>query len=283
MSPGGDLLRHDAELRQDHAAEAADAELEPSEVVDRVDLLAVPAAHLHADIAAPERHDVVLPEHLAQQLEPAAVVQPGVLLARVEAEGEARIEGEGRVLADEERGQRVAALDGAGLHRVEHLQRRHDLAGGDGADGERPRSARRRAGRRLRRAVHRVQALRPAGLQAPAQLAASGPRWPGLPPSAAPHRLGQKSRLFISSSVEIIAAQCPFDLRSHVLACLLHVDRRPVSRNAVTCCGNRDHQRHHQQLQSDPGQRAPIDVLARAPAAARCRAGRTARSRTAGA
>src|ERR1700730_4541336 len=49
---GRDLLRHHAELGENGAAEPADAELEALEVVDAVDLLAVEAAHLHADIAA---------------------------------------------------------------------------------------------------------------------------------------------------------------------------------------------------------------------------------------
>src|SRR4029077_3763268 len=49
---GGDLQRDHTELRQDHAAESADPKLEPFEVVDRVDLLAIEAPHLHADIAA---------------------------------------------------------------------------------------------------------------------------------------------------------------------------------------------------------------------------------------
>ena len=51
---GRDLLRHDAELRQHLAAEAADAELEALQVIDRVDLLAEEAAHLGAGIAAGE-------------------------------------------------------------------------------------------------------------------------------------------------------------------------------------------------------------------------------------
>ena len=48
----GDLLRHDAELLDHLAGKAADAHLEALEVGDRVDLLAEPAAHLHAGIAA---------------------------------------------------------------------------------------------------------------------------------------------------------------------------------------------------------------------------------------
>ena len=48
----GDLLRHHAELRDDLAGKAADAHLEALQVGDRVDLLAEPAAHLGAGVAA---------------------------------------------------------------------------------------------------------------------------------------------------------------------------------------------------------------------------------------
>src|SRR5262245_64837260 len=87
----GDLLRYHAELRQDHAAEPADPKLEPLEVVDRVDLLAVEAAHLHAHIAAGDRQDAVLLHDAAHELEPAAGIHPSLLLAGVEPERHARI------------------------------------------------------------------------------------------------------------------------------------------------------------------------------------------------
>ena len=46
----------------------------------------VPARHLRAAVAAREIDDVVLLEHLAHELEAAAVVHPGVLSASVQAE-----------------------------------------------------------------------------------------------------------------------------------------------------------------------------------------------------
>ena len=52
------------------------------------------------------------------------------------AERHGRAEGEGRVLAEVVVGRGVAHLDGAVLHGVEHLQARHDLAGGEDADLE---------------------------------------------------------------------------------------------------------------------------------------------------
>jgi hypothetical protein len=62
------------------------------------------------------------------------VLHPGDLLAGVEAEGQAGIEGEGRVLADVEIGQGVGALDRAALDCVEHLGPADDLAGREDLD-----------------------------------------------------------------------------------------------------------------------------------------------------
>ncbi len=62
------------------------------------------------------------------------MLHPGDLLAGVEAEGQAGIEGEGRVLADVEIGQGVAALDRAALDRVEHLGPADDLASREDLD-----------------------------------------------------------------------------------------------------------------------------------------------------
>ena len=50
----GKLLRHHAQLLQDLPGETADAHLQPLQIVDGVDLLAEPAAHLTAGIAGEE-------------------------------------------------------------------------------------------------------------------------------------------------------------------------------------------------------------------------------------
>src|SRR4030095_1892520 len=121
---------------QDHAAEPADPKLEPLEVVDRVDLLAIEAAHLHAHIAAGDRKDAVLLHYAAHELQPAAGVHPSLLLAGVEPERHAGIECKCRVFADIERGQRMTALARTGLRGVPNLQRRHDLAAGKDLDIE---------------------------------------------------------------------------------------------------------------------------------------------------
>jgi hypothetical protein len=97
-------------------------------------------------------------------------VHPGELLARVEAEGHTGVEGDRRILAEEERAQHVRHFNGAVLHGVEHLQRRHDLARGGRTDREAPFAQRGDAAREvLRRALHRVEAFRPHGGHAPAR------------------------------------------------------------------------------------------------------------------
>ena len=96
----GDLLRHHAELLQRLAGPAADAELETLEIIDGLDLLAEPAAHLAAGIAAKQRIDIGLLVELVHQLGAVAVVEPGILLAGVEAERNGAEQRPGRILAD---------------------------------------------------------------------------------------------------------------------------------------------------------------------------------------
>ncbi len=93
---------------------------------------------------------------------------PGVLLSRGEAPGNAGVERQDRALAGVEVARRVADVDGALLHGVHHLEDRHQLAGGVGAQGER--AARERLeplGERLGGAEQRVQGPREARGQAP--------------------------------------------------------------------------------------------------------------------
>ncbi len=132
----GDLLRHHAELRHDLAGEAADAQLQALQVVDRLDLLAEPAAHLGAGMAHQEGGHLVFLVELAHQLEPAAEIDPRIVLAGVEAERQRGVEGEGRILADIVVGRGVAALDRLVLDGVDDLQAGDDLAGGEDADLE---------------------------------------------------------------------------------------------------------------------------------------------------
>ena len=102
------------------------------------------------------------------------MVEPGVLLARHQAERHRRVEGERRVLAGVVVGSAVAELDRALLDGVEHAQGRNQFAGGVGAHAEAALGqALDPVGEDLRGAEDRVQAAREAGGQAPGQ---AGPR-----------------------------------------------------------------------------------------------------------
>ena len=62
----------------DAAGETGNAHLETLEVLDLLDRLAEPAGHLHAGIAAQERHQIEFVVDLAPQFETAAVVHPAI-------------------------------------------------------------------------------------------------------------------------------------------------------------------------------------------------------------
>ena len=163
-----DELRHNAELCKHQPGHAADAHLHALQVGDGLDLFAEPAAHLAAGVARENRlHPVLFHERL-QRLLTAAVIPPGIRLPRVRAEAYGAGKRERRILAEVVVERRVAELDGACLHCIEHLQRRHDFAGGEGADlefavGELAHAAR----NEVRAAEERVQALGPACGKAP--------------------------------------------------------------------------------------------------------------------
>src|SRR3546814_17225323 len=87
-------------LDQHLAGEAADTHLEAIQVLDGLDFLTEPAAHLRAGVAGHEVDAVVALEELAHQLHAAAEHHPGILLAPVQDERDGGVEGESRVLAD---------------------------------------------------------------------------------------------------------------------------------------------------------------------------------------
>src|SRR5205085_6698990 len=124
----GELLRHDADLLQYLAGDTADAEFEARQIGNRLDLLAEPATHLGAGVAAGETDHTELLEELIAELHAAALIPPGVLLARVEAERHRRVDRKGRILADIIVGDGMAHLDGAVGGRIERLQARRELA-----------------------------------------------------------------------------------------------------------------------------------------------------------
>ena len=180
MSPPGDLLRHGAELRHHEAGEAGDAELQALEVGDRLDLLAEPAAHLGARVAARQAVHVVLGVELVQQVVAAALIQPGVHLARVEPEGERRADGEGRVLAEIVIRTGMGHLDGGIADRVRDLRAarrsRRLRSTGSGICRRWPRSRIWRRSRPLRRSCRGISGSRTAGATAGRAKTA---RWPG--------------------------------------------------------------------------------------------------------
>src|SRR4029079_7076424 len=118
----GDLLRHDAELGKHMAAHARDTELEALEIVDGLDLLAEPAAHLRAGIAAQDRMRLERLQRLVAELGAAAERPPGMLMAMVHAERRAGGVSKRRLLADVEIERGLRHLDGRRAHRIERLQ-----------------------------------------------------------------------------------------------------------------------------------------------------------------
>ncbi len=120
------------------AAQARDAHLEPLEVAQAVDLAVEPATHLHARIAGGERHQVVLRVELAPEGQSFAGQQPAVELLAVHAEGHRGEKLRCRNLAGPVVGCAAAHLGHAVAHRVERLERRHQLAPGKHLDLEAP-------------------------------------------------------------------------------------------------------------------------------------------------
>ncbi len=118
---------------------------------------------------------VVVAVELRRELGAAALAHPRRHLPRGEAEGDDGEEGEGGVLADVVVGRGLTALHRPRLHRVEHLQPGHDLAGGEGADLEAVLGELRDAARHvLGRAEQDVEAAREGAGQAPADLGIRG-------------------------------------------------------------------------------------------------------------
>ena len=150
------------------AAEAGNAHLEALQVRQRVDLLVEPARHLHAGIAGRQGHQAKRRVQLPPQFQAAAVTQPAVHLLRGHAERHGGEEGGHRHLAAPVVGGPVAHLRVALGDRVEHLQGRHQFAGGVHLDLEPPS---RHGGHQLRQLLRRRpqsgQVLRPSGDELP--------------------------------------------------------------------------------------------------------------------
>ena len=109
-----------------------------------------------------------LPRYTQGHLRPSSSFRPGGAPPPGKVVADVLVERDGRVLADIERGQRMTALDRAGLRGVPDLQRRHDLAAGEDLDLELPvGQLADTLGHGFDGAVNRVQALRPTRRQPP--------------------------------------------------------------------------------------------------------------------
>ena len=131
-----DLLGHDPEFRQYRSGKAGGTHLQALEILDVLDFLAIPAAHLHARIAQREIDDVVGLVHLARQLHAIAFVHPGVHLARVQPKGDGRVEAEDRILAIVVIAAGMPHLDRILLHGIQNLERGDDFAAREVTDVE---------------------------------------------------------------------------------------------------------------------------------------------------
>ena len=132
----GDVLGDHAQTLQHAAGESTATKLQSLEVGNRVDLFAVPAAHLHAGITHGEVNNTDFGEVLTQQLQAIALVHPRCHLAAVQAEWNRAIQRVGGVFTEEIVRGRVGHLDGPVGHAVEHAKRRHQLARSMGGDRE---------------------------------------------------------------------------------------------------------------------------------------------------
>src|SRR6202043_3750206 len=95
-----ELLRHDADLLQHLASNSSDPEFQAGEIGNALDLLAEPAAHLGAGIAAGKTDHAEFLEELVAELHPAALIPPGILHSCIEAKRHRGIDRKCRVLAD---------------------------------------------------------------------------------------------------------------------------------------------------------------------------------------
>ena len=130
-----DLLA--AEVLQNFPGQAGDTHLQAVEVVNRLELLGEPAAHLAAGRARGEGDGpVLLRVELVEDLDAAALVQPGVLLALVEPEGHCGAELLDRAETYVVVGRGVAHLGAAVAHDGKHLEAASDLARGARVDPE---------------------------------------------------------------------------------------------------------------------------------------------------
>lgn len=129
-------LRRGAEAAIDFAAETERAYLHAAQVSAALHLVAKPAAHANAGVAAHERLHTERRVKLIPQSLTATGIDPGDMLAGREPERHGGEERRGRHLALPVERRGVADLGNAAADRVEHLEGRYDLTGGMHRDVE---------------------------------------------------------------------------------------------------------------------------------------------------
>ena len=118
----GKELRHGTNFFQDLGAQTADADLQTLHIFQRIDLLAEPAPHLRASVSSRKTDDVVLAVKCLQKLHAITLIEPCIGHALVEAEGQTRSKGKGRILVDKIIGRRMGHVDQTILHGIQLAQ-----------------------------------------------------------------------------------------------------------------------------------------------------------------
>jgi hypothetical protein len=112
------LLGDAAELLKRAARPTANAEFQSLEIIDGVDLLAEPAAHLRAGVTGRRGVEIELLDEFVDEFVASCMVEPRILLTGVRAEGQRAGERESWVLTDVVIRSGMTQLDCAGLNSV---------------------------------------------------------------------------------------------------------------------------------------------------------------------
>src|SRR6266851_1072503 len=114
----GDLLRNDTKLAKRLSGPSADAHLEAVQVIDGLDFLFEPAAHLAPGVTHEKALGVELGTELVDELLAIAFMEPRILLAGIKAERHGAKQRPRRILANVVVLCAVAHFDGTVLDRV---------------------------------------------------------------------------------------------------------------------------------------------------------------------
>ncbi len=98
-------------------------------IVDRIDLLAIPAAHLASSIAREQRNAIVLLVELVQHVLAPAERKPTLVQPLVRSKSHRCAEGKGGIFTEVIVRSGVATFDGAILHGIDDRKTRNDFSG----------------------------------------------------------------------------------------------------------------------------------------------------------